>query len=62
MDGRNREEIKIGQEVYIVEKQNQRSGTLTKVLVARILTKSNYHPHGIKIISIDGIVGRVQGK
>jgi len=60
MDGRNRENIKIGMEVKFVEKQNQRSGILTEGVVARILTNSSFHPHGIKIMTEDGVVGRVK--
>jgi len=60
MDGRNRDNIKIGLEVLIVEKQNQKTGILTKGKVSKILTKSKYHPHGIKIMTEDGIVGRVK--
>ncbi|MCD4827502.1 MAG: YwbE family protein [Acholeplasmataceae bacterium] len=60
MDGRYRENIKIGQEVSIVEKQNQRSGILTKGIVDKILTKSSFHPHGIKVMTDQGIVGRVK--
>ena len=44
----------------IVEKQNQRTGQLTEGVVARILTKSPDHPHGIKVMLVDGKVGRVQ--
>jgi uncharacterized repeat protein (TIGR03833 family) len=46
--------------VQIVEKQNQRSGALTEGVVARILTSSSTHPHGIKVMLEDGRVGRVQ--
>lgn len=46
--------------VQVVEKQNQRSGLLTEGMVARILTKSPAHPHGIKVMLVDGLVGRVQ--
>ncbi len=46
--------------MQIVEKQNQRSGQLTEGVVARILTKSPTHPHGIKVMLVDGKVGRVQ--
>jgi uncharacterized repeat protein (TIGR03833 family) len=55
-----RSEIKPGLRVQIVEKQNQRSGKLTEGVVARILTSSPTHPHGIKVMLDDGIVGRVQ--
>ncbi len=56
----NRSEIKPGLRVQIVEKQNQRTGALTEGIVARILTSSPKHPHGIKVMLEDGKVGRVQ--
>jgi uncharacterized repeat protein (TIGR03833 family) len=46
--------------VLIVEKQNQPTGLLTEGVVARLLTNSPTHPHGIKVILVDGKVGRVQ--
>jgi uncharacterized repeat protein (TIGR03833 family) len=55
-----RSEIKPGAHVQIVEKQNQRTGKLTEGIVARILTSSSSHPHGIKVMLEDGKVGRVQ--
>jgi len=55
-----RSEIHPGIQVGIVEKQNQRTGQLTTGTVARILTKSPTHPHGIKVMLVDGRVGRVQ--
>ena len=56
----NRSEIRPGMRVSIVEKQNQRTGLQTEGVVARILTKSPSHPHGIKVMLEDGRVGRVQ--
>ncbi len=56
----NRSQIKLGLRVQIVEKQNQRTGALTYGIVARILTSSSTHPHGIKVMLEDGRVGRVQ--
>jgi uncharacterized repeat protein (TIGR03833 family) len=49
MDGRNRKNINIGDEVEIVQKHHQRTGELTEGFVKRILTKSPNHPHGIKL-------------
>jgi uncharacterized repeat protein (TIGR03833 family) len=46
--------------VQIVQKQDQRTGALTEGVVARILTSSPKHPHGIKVMLEDGKVGRVQ--
>lgn len=55
-----RSEIHPGLRVQVVEKQNQRTGQLTEGIVARILTSSPSHPHGIKVMLEDGKVGRVQ--
>ncbi len=55
-----RNEIQPGMRVQIVEKQNQRSGALSEGVVGRILTSSPTHPHGIKVMLVDGRVGRVQ--
>ncbi|MBQ4833355.1 YwbE family protein [Pseudoalteromonas sp. MMG010] len=55
-----RSQISIGSEVNIVLKQDQRSGTLINGIVARLLTKSPVHPHGIKVRLDDGQVGRVK--
>jgi uncharacterized repeat protein (TIGR03833 family) len=59
-EGRNRHSIKIGSEVEIVQKQDQRTGKLTNGVVKRILTKSAIHPHGIKVLLESGEVGRVK--
>ena len=60
MDGRTRANIRPGLRVRVVEKQNQRTGTLTEGIVQKILTNSPDHPHGIKVMLENGIVGRVK--
>lgn len=60
MNGKNRGDIHIGQHVKIVLKADQRTGKLTEGVVAKILTNSSFHPHGIKVMCQDGKVGRVQ--
>ncbi len=60
MDGTVRSNIKIGQKVQVVQKQDQRSGKLTKGIVMKILTNSPNHHRGIKVMLEGGIVGRVQ--
>ncbi len=60
MNGQNREEIKPGLEVEIVLKEDQRTGKLTRGIVADILTNSSFHPHGVKVRLESGEVGRVQ--
>ena len=59
-DGRKRSDIRIGVEVEVVQKQDQRSGELTLGVVSRILTNSANHPHGIKVQLESGEVGRVK--
>ena len=60
MNPQNREDIRLGQEVEIVLKADQRTGELTRGRVQEILTNSAFHPHGIKVRLADGQVGRIQ--
>lgn len=60
MNGTIRKDIKVGSRVLVVQKQDQRSGKLTEGVVQRILTNSEVHPRGIKVMLENGIVGRVQ--
>ena len=60
MDGTRRSEIEPGQRVAIVLKQDQRTGKRTEGVVAKVLTNSPTHPHGIKVRLEDGQVGRVK--
>ncbi len=55
-----RADLKIGQRVRVVQKQDQRTGALTEGIIARILTPGSNHPRGIKVMLDDGTVGRVQ--
>lgn len=59
-DGTNRSNIQIGGQVKVVQKADQRTGKLTEGVVEKILTNSANHPHGIKVMLKDGIVGRVK--
>ena len=59
-NGQTRKDIVVGARVKIVLKADQRTGKLTEGVVARLLTKSPTHPHGIKVMLEDGQVGRVQ--
>ena len=60
MNGQNRADINVGAKVNIVLKADQRTGKLTEGIVAKLLTKSASHPHGIKVMLSDGQVGRVK--
>jgi len=56
----SRDRISIGIIVQIVQKQDQRTGNLTEGKVKRILTSSQFHPHGIKVELDNGKIGRIQ--
>ena len=61
MNGKNRSSIQIGMLVDIVLKADQRTGKLTRGHVKKLLTNSSSHPHGIKVMLVEGdAVGRVQ--
>eukprot|EP00545_Synedropsis_sp_CCMP1620_P012612 CAMPEP_0119015622 /NCGR_PEP_ID=MMETSP1176-20130426/11325_1 /TAXON_ID=265551 /ORGANISM="Synedropsis recta cf, Strain CCMP1620" /LENGTH=159 /DNA_ID=CAMNT_0006968931 /DNA_START=23 /DNA_END=502 /DNA_ORIENTATION=+ len=54
-----RELVIVGNDVFVVKKDDQRSGVETRGTVLRHLTKSPYHPRGIKVMLVSGDVGRV---
>ena len=56
----DRKNIRIAQNVEIVQKHHQRTGELTEGIVKRILTKSANHPYGIKVMLESGEIGRVK--
>ena len=58
--GTKRSDIKIGQNVGIVLKEDQQSGYITYGVVQQILTSSKTHPHGIKVRLTTKEVGRVK--
>lgn len=60
MSGEYLRDIKVGIEVEVVQKHHQQSGELTWGIVKKILTKSSHHPHGIKVMLEDRVVGRVK--
>jgi uncharacterized repeat protein (TIGR03833 family) len=60
LDGTSRAGIKPGMKVFIVLKQDQRTGKLTEGIVRDILTNSPSHPHGIKVRLESGAVGRIK--
>jgi uncharacterized repeat protein (TIGR03833 family) len=60
MNGTKRMEIKTGDYVKIVLKENQRTGWLTDGYVKDILTKFPEHKYGIKVRLETGEIGRVK--
>ncbi len=59
-NGQQRQDVKVGARVRIVEKQNQPTGVTTEGIVKELLTRSAFHPHGIKVRLQTGQVGRVK--
>ena len=60
MNGNGSQNIKIGSIVRVVQKNDQKTGELTEGKVKKILTRSTTHPHGIKVVLENGIIGRVK--
>jgi uncharacterized repeat protein (TIGR03833 family) len=59
-DGRNRSDVARGADVSVVLKEDQPTGKQTRGIVQDLLTKSGFHPRGIKVRLQGGKVGRVQ--
>lgn len=55
-----RENIKLGLEVDIVLKKDQRTGKRTRGKVRAILTSAAFHSRGIKVMLDTRQIGRVQ--
>jgi uncharacterized repeat protein (TIGR03833 family) len=47
--------------VEIILKEDQRTGKRTIGVVKDILTSAAHHSRGIKVMLVDGRIGRVQG-
>ncbi len=60
MDGTRRADIRPGIEVMVELSQDKRTGRLTGGRVKEILTSSPNHPHGIKVLLDNGLVGRIK--
>ncbi len=55
-----RDQIKPGEAVWIIEKENYGTNKYKQGIVKDILTSKKFHPRGIKVRLVDGSVGRVQ--
>ena len=63
MDNKNppkRSQIKPGEAVWIIEKENYGTNNYKQGIVKEILSPRENHPRGIKVRLSDGSVGRVQ--
>ncbi len=57
-----RSEIRIGDAVWVMEKEHYGTENYTQGVVKEILTSAAKHSRGIKVRLTDGTVGRVQWK
>ena len=57
-----RNQIKIGDAVWIIEKEHYDTNNYKQGIVKKILTSKKIHSRGIKVRLTDGSVGRVQWK
>lgn len=60
MEGTRRADIRPGIAVMVELSEDKRTGRLTGGKVKEILTSSPNHPHGIKVILENGLVGRIK--
>ncbi len=60
MEGTRRADIRPGIAVMVELIQDKRTGRLTGGRVKEILTSAPIHPHGIKVILDNGLVGRIK--
>ena len=60
MEGTRKANITPGLEVMVELTQDKRTGRLTGGKVKEVLTSSPNHPHGIKVMLENGLVGRIK--
>jgi uncharacterized repeat protein (TIGR03833 family) len=60
MEGTRREDVRPGIDVMVELTEDKRTGRLTEGKVKEVLTSSPNHPHGIKVILENGLVGRIK--
>jgi uncharacterized repeat protein (TIGR03833 family) len=59
-EGTRRADIKPGIDVRVELTEDKRTGRLTEGTVKEVLTSSPNHPHGIKVMLENGLVGRIK--
>jgi uncharacterized repeat protein (TIGR03833 family) len=60
MEGTRRADVKPGISVMVELKEDRRTGRLTSGCVKEILTSAPTHPHGIKVLLENGLIGRIK--
>lgn len=59
-EGTRRADIKPGIDVRVELTEDKRTGRLTEGKVKEVLTSSPNHPHGIKVMLENGLIGRIK--
>lgn len=60
MKGTHRADVKPGIDVMVELTEDKRTGRLTGGKVKEVLTTAPTHPHGIKVMLENGLVGRIK--
>lgn len=60
MEGTRRADVRPGIAVMVELIEHKRTGRLTGGKVKEILTSSPIHPHGIKVMLENGLIGRIK--
>jgi len=60
MEGTRRADVRPGIAVLVELNDDKRSGRLTGGRVKEIITTAPIHPHGIKVVLDNGLVGRIK--
>jgi uncharacterized repeat protein (TIGR03833 family) len=60
IDGTRLADIRPGIDVMVELTEDKRTGRLTEGKVKEVLTSSPNHPHGIKVMLENGLVGRIK--
>jgi uncharacterized repeat protein (TIGR03833 family) len=60
MEGTRKADVSPGIEVMVELTEDKRTGRLTGGRVKEVLTSSPNHPHGIKVMLENGLVGRIK--
>lgn len=60
MEGTRRDDVRPGISVMVELIEDKRTGKLTGGTVKEVLTTAPIHPHGIKVVLENGMVGRIK--
>jgi uncharacterized repeat protein (TIGR03833 family) len=60
MEGTRRADVRPGIDVMVELSEHKRTGMLTGGKVKEVLTSAPNHPHGIKVMLENGLVGRIK--